>query len=77
MAERGISVSSVIANPCLPSAQTAADIHRTLSNEAVIQGFHNIVKELGQVEKIAGVDRLQDIPKINPVYSHPVCSSLA
>lgn len=76
MVERGISVSSVISNPSLPSAKTAMEIHRTLSNEAVNQGFHNIVRELGQVEKIAGVDRLQDVPKINPVYSQPVCSSL-
>lgn len=77
IAERGISVSSVIANPTLPSAKIAMDILHTLSNEAVNQGFHNIVKELGQVEKIVGaVDPLQNIPKINPVYSHPVCSSL-
>ena len=75
MVERDISVSAVIANPSLPSAKTAMDIHRTLSSEAVNQGFHNIVKELGQVEKIVGMDPLQDIPKLNPVYSHPVCSS--
>ena len=77
MVERGISVSAVIANPSLPSAKTAMDIHRTLSNEAVNQGLHKIVKELGQVEKVAGADPFQNIPKINPVYSHPVCSSLA
>lgn len=77
MVERDISVSAVIANPSLPSAKTAVDIHHTLSNEAVNQGLHNIVKELGQVEKIVGIDPLQDIPKLNPVYSHPVCSSFA
>lgn len=77
MVERDISVSAVIANPSLPTVKTAMDIHRTLSNEAVNQGFHNIVKELGQVEKVVGVDPLQNIPKLNPVYSHPVCSSLA
>ena len=77
MVERDISVSAVIANPSLPSAKTAMEIHHTLSNEAVNQGFHKIVKELGQVEKIVGVDPLQDIPKLNPVYSRPVCSSLA
>ena len=77
MVERGISVSAVIANPSLPSAQTAMDIHRTLSDEAVKQGFHNIVKELGQVEKIVGADPLQDVPKLKPVYNHPVCFSLA
>jgi hypothetical protein len=77
MVERGISVSSIIANPSLPSVKTAMEIHRTLSNEAVNLGFHEIVKELGQVEKIVGVDHLQGVPKLNPVYSHPVCSSLA
>ena len=78
MVDRGLSVSAVIANPSLPSTKVAMDILRTLSNEAVNQGFHNIVKELGQVEKIVGAaDPLQDIPKINPVYSHPVCFSLA
>jgi hypothetical protein len=46
MAERGISVSSVIANPSLPSTQTAMDILHTLSSEAVNQGLNNIVKEL-------------------------------
>jgi hypothetical protein len=76
MVERHISASAVIANPSLPSAQTARDIHRTLSNEAVNQGFHNIVKELGQVEKVVGIDPLQNVPKLNPVYSHPVCSLL-
>lgn len=74
MVKRGISVSAVIANPSLPSAKTAMEIHHTLSNEAVNQGFNNIVKELGQVEKIASADPL---PKINPVYSLQVCSSLA
>ena len=77
MAERGISVSAVIANPSLPSTKIAMDVLRTLSNEAVNQGLHNIVKELGQVEKIVHADPLQDVPKINPVYSHPVRSSLA
>jgi hypothetical protein len=77
MVERGVSVSAVIANPSLPSAKIALDVHRTLSNEAVKQGFNNVVKELGQVEKIVGLDPLQNIPNINPVYSHPVCSSLA
>ena len=74
MVERGISASAVIANPSLPSTKTAMDIHRTLSSEAVNQGLNNIVKELGQVEKIVGADPHQNIPKINPVYSHPVCS---
>ncbi len=74
MVERGISVSAVIANPSLPSSKIAMDIHRTLSNEAVNQGFHDIVKELGHVENIIGAkDPFQDVPKINPVYSHPVC----
>lgn len=74
MVERRISVSAVIANPCLPTPKIAMDIHRTLSNEAVNQGFHDIVKELGQIENIASAeDPLQDVPEINPVYSHPVC----
>jgi hypothetical protein len=78
MAERGISVSAVIANPSLASAKVAMDIHRTLSNEAVNQGFHDMVKELGQVENIASVkDPLQDVPEIKPVYSQPVCFTLA
>lgn len=78
MAGRGISVSAVIASPSLPSPKVAMDIHRTLSNEAVNQGFHDIVKELGQVENIDSVkDPLQDVPQINPVYNHPVGSTLA
>lgn len=78
MAERGISVSAVIANPSLPSATIAMDIHRTLSNEAVNQGFHDMVKELGQVENVVGIkDPLQDVPEIKPVYSQPVCFALA
>lgn len=77
MAGRGISVSAVIANPSLPSTKIAMDIHRTLSSEAVNQGFHDIVKELGQVENVDGVkDPLQDVPQLNPVYNHPVCSAL-
>ena len=77
MAGRGISVSAVIANPSLPSTKIAMDIHRTLSNEAVNQGFHDIVKELGQVENLDGVqDSLQDVPQVNPVYSHPVSFAL-
>jgi len=72
MVERGISVSAIIANPSLPSTKIAMDIHRTLSNEAVNQGFHDIVKELGHVENTVGAkDPFQDVPKINPVYSHP------
>ena len=76
MVRRSISVLAVIASPSLPSTKIAMDIHRTLSNEAVNQGFHDIVKELGQVENIDGVkDPLQDVPKITPVYNHPVCSA--
>jgi hypothetical protein len=51
MVNRGISVSSFIANLPLPSAKTAMDIHHTLSNEAVNQGLHEIVKDLRQVER--------------------------
>lgn len=77
MVERGISVSAVIAHPSLPSAKIALDIHRTLSNEAVNQGFHELVKELGQVENIdSAKDPLQDVPQINPVYNRPVCFAL-